>query len=54
MTRTIGSMSIWMRAFSANRLVSHPNENIATVFLAADDLVALLRRHGAIVDPIHV
>ena len=30
------------------------SQNIATVFLAADDLVALLRRHGAIVDPIHV
>ena len=41
-------------SFFGEQIGVHPNENIATVFLAADDLVALLRRHGAIVDPIHV
>ena len=41
-------------SFFGEQIGVHPNENIATVFLAADDLVALLRRHVAIVDPIHV
>ena len=41
-------------SFFGGRIGVHPNENIATVFLSADDLAVLLRRHGAAVDPIRV
>lgn len=37
--------------FSAGRIGVHPNDNTATVWLQAADLVALLRDHG---NPVHV
>ena len=33
-------------AFIGNRIGVHPNDNTATVWMQAEDLVALLRRHG--------
>lgn len=32
--------------FRGRMVAAHPNENTATVYLAADDLVALLEEHG--------
>ena len=33
-------------AFRGGRIGVHPNDNTATLFLPADELLALLRRHG--------
>ena len=33
-------------AFAGNRIGVHPNDNTATVWMQADDLAGLLRRHG--------
>lgn len=34
------------KSFAGNRIGVHPNDNTATVWLAADDLLALIRAHG--------
>ena len=33
-------------AFAGNKIGVHPNENTATVWMQADDLMALIRKHG--------
>ena len=32
--------------FSGNRIGIHPNDNTATVWMQADDLMKLIREHG--------
>jgi len=40
-------VQVYIDAYFENKQISvHPNENNATVYLAADDLVELLRMHG--------
>ena len=40
-------VQVYIDAYFENKQISvHPNENDATVYLAADDLVKLLRTHG--------
>ena len=41
-------------AFSGHLIGVHPNDNTATVWLQADDLVALLRDHGNEVEVVEV
>ena len=33
-------------AFSGNKIGVHPNDNTATVWMCADELLDMLRRHG--------
>ena len=33
--------------FAGRRIAMHPNENTATIFMNADDLLTLLREHGS-------
>ena len=33
-------------AFAGNKIGIHPNENTATVWMQADDLMNLIREHG--------
>ena len=41
------AVQVYIDAYFANKQISvHPNENNATVYLAANDLVELLRTHG--------
>ena len=40
--------------FAEHRIGVHPNDNTATVWLAAEDLMRLLREHGAQVDVVPV
>lgn len=40
--------------FAEHRIGVHPNDNTATVWLAAEDLMRLLREHGAQVDLVEV
>ena len=41
------AVQVYIDAYFANKQISvHPNENNATVYLAANDLVELLREHG--------
>ena len=40
--------------FAGHRIGVHPNDNTATVWLAAEDLARLLREHGAQVDVVPV
>jgi len=41
------AVQVYIDAYFENKQISvHPNENNATVYLAADDLVELLRMHG--------
>ena len=41
------AVQVYIDAYFENKQISvHPNENNATVYLAANDLVELLREHG--------
>jgi len=41
------AVQVYIDAYFENKQISvHPNENTATVYLAANDLVELLREHG--------
>ena len=33
-------------AFAGNKIGVHPNDNTATVWICADDLINLIREHG--------
>ncbi len=40
--------------FAGNKIGVHPNDNTATLWMQADDLVKLLREHGCAVDVVEV
>ena len=39
-----------MPAFQDNKIGVHPNENTATIWLSAADLMKLVRKHGNIAE----
>ena len=41
-------------AFSGNRIGVHPNDNTATLWMRADDLISLIRAHGNGVDVVEL